>query len=232
MRTNIHTYDGRRAAPAAKRRSPQKPHHQATRPSDDTTEGAPPMASRSASRRSCARTPAARRPWRAPGRPCRADRRPGVAPPRPAGAAWSEDDEACAGSSTSTSTTRTCGSSAASRPGRRRRHRHRAARGRGRLSGPTGSACASTRCSTRSGGTPLVGLPRLSPVPRRAAVGEAGGPQPDRLGQGPAGAADGRAGGEGRAAAAGLHDPRADLGQHRHLAGDGGQAARATGWSA
>ena len=35
------------------------------------------------------------------------------------------------------------------------------------------------------GGTPLVGLPRLSPGPGRAAVGQAGGPQPDRLGQGP-----------------------------------------------
>ena len=52
-------------------------------------------------------------------------------------------------------------------------------------------------------------------------MGEARGPQPDRLGQGPAGAVHGRAGREGRAAAAGLHDPRADVGQHRDLAGDG-----------
>ncbi len=35
------------------------------------------------------------------------------------------------------------------------------------------------------GGTPLVGLPRLSPLGRRAAVGQARGPQPDRVGQGP-----------------------------------------------
>ena len=35
------------------------------------------------------------------------------------------------------------------------------------------------------GDTPLVGLPRLSPVARGAAVGQAGGPQPDRQRQGP-----------------------------------------------
>ena len=37
------------------------------------------------------------------------------------------------------------------------------------------------------GRTPLVGLPRLSPAPIDAAVGQARGPQPDRLGQGPGG---------------------------------------------
>ena len=36
------------------------------------------------------------------------------------------------------------------------------------------------------GNTPLVGLPRLSPTHGRAAVGQAGGPEPDRFGQGPA----------------------------------------------
>ena len=41
------------------------------------------------------------------------------------------------------------------------------------------------------GGTPLVGLPRLSPSPRGPAVGQAGGPQPDRVGQGPRGAVHG-----------------------------------------
>ena len=35
------------------------------------------------------------------------------------------------------------------------------------------------------GGTPLVGLPRLSPSPGRAPVGQARGPEPDRLDQGP-----------------------------------------------
>ncbi len=58
------------------------------------------------------------------------------------------------------------------------------------------------------GNTPLVGLPRLSPRwddtddgAARAAVGQARGPQPDRLHQGPARAADDRAGRARRAAA-------------------------------
>jgi hypothetical protein len=62
--------------------------------------------------------------------------------------------------------------------------------------------------------------------PRRPAVGQARGPEPDRLGQGPRGVLHDRAGGEGRAALAGLDDPGAHLGQHRHLPGHGGQAAR------
>ena len=61
-------------------------------------------------------------------------------------------------------------------------------------------------------------------VARRAAVGQARGPEPDRLHQGPRGAEDGRGRGEGRHAPSRLHDPRADVGQHRHLAGDGREA--------
>ena len=37
------------------------------------------------------------------------------------------------------------------------------------------------------GGTPLVGLPHAVADPGRAAVGQARGPQPHRLGQGPGG---------------------------------------------
>ena len=48
-------------------------------------------------------------------------------------------------------------------------------------------------------------------VGRRAAVGQARGPQPDRLGQGPGGAGDDRGGRGRRLAAAGCDDPRADL---------------------
>ena len=49
---------------------------------------------------------------------------------------------------------------------------------------------------------------------------QARGPQPDRLGQGPGRQVDDR-GGRGRGAdRAGPDDPRADLRQHRHLAGD------------
>ncbi|CAA9397322.1 MAG: Cysteine synthase, CysO-dependent, partial [uncultured Nocardioides sp.] len=55
-------------------------------------------------------------------------------------------------------------------------------------------------------------------------LGQARGPQPDRLHQGPPGAADDRAGRGRRHPAAGVHDPRADLGQHRDLPGDGRQA--------
>jgi cysteine synthase B len=43
------------------------------------------------------------------------------------------------------------------------------------------------------GDTPLVGLPNLLARAGRPAVGEAGGPQPDRLDQGPARAGDDRA---------------------------------------
>ena len=60
--------------------------------------------------------------------------------------------------------------------------------------------------------------------PRRTPLGQARGPQPDRLDQGPRRAGDDRAGREGRHAPPRLHDPRADQRQHRHLAGDGGQA--------
>ena len=58
------------------------------------------------------------------------------------------------------------------------------------------------------------------------AVGQARGPQPDRQHQGPAGAVHGPRGRARRPAPAGRHDPRAHQRQHRHLAGDGRQAAR------
>ncbi len=61
-------------------------------------------------------------------------------------------------------------------------------------------------------------------VRRRPYLGEAGGPQPDRLRQGPSGPAHDRAGGEGRPPDPGLHHPGADVGQHRHLPGHGGEA--------
>ena len=74
------------------------------------------------------------------------------------------------------------------------------------------------------GRTPLVGLPRLSP----SADVRLWAKLEDRN---PTGSVKDRpalcmveAGREGRAAAPGLHDPRADVGQHRHLAGDGGPA--------
>ena len=51
------------------------------------------------------------------------------------------------------------------------------------------------------GGTPLVGLPRLSPYARRTAVGQARGPQPHRFDQGPGGDRDDRGGREGGPAA-------------------------------
>ena len=84
-------------------------------------------------------------------------------------------------------------------------------------------------CSTRSGEPRWWGCPGCRRAGRRrraggAAVGQAGGPQPDRLDQGPRGAGDDRGGRGGRPAHARLHDPRADVGQHRYLAGDGRQA--------
>ena len=74
------------------------------------------------------------------------------------------------------------------------------------------------------GNTPLVGLPRLSPTPDVRLWAKPRGPQPDRLDQGPAGAQDDRGGGEGRHGPSRLHDPGADLRQHRDLAGHGRQA--------
>ena len=103
--------------------------------------------------------------------------------------------------------------------GRRRRHALAPGRGRTEASWP-----ATTRCCRPSGTRPLVGLPNLVARAGRPAVGEAGGPQPDRLDQGPARAGDDRARRGRGAAHPGLHDPGADVGQHRHLAGDGRQA--------
>ena len=82
-------------------------------------------------------------------------------------------------------------------PGRRRRHGAAAMR----YDSPLAAV----------GNTPLVRLPRLSPLRRRPHLGQAGGPQPDRLGQGPPRAPHDRAGGEGRPPDARLHDPGADV---------------------
>ncbi len=57
-------------------------------------------------------------------------------------------------------------------------------------------------------------------------MGQAGGQEPDRFGQGPRRVLHGGPGGEGRPAPAGLGDPGAHLREHRYLPGHGGQAAR------
>ena len=76
------------------------------------------------------------------------------------------------------------------------------------------------------GGTPLVGLPRLSPTPEVRLWAKL----EDRN---PTGSIKDRAAlrmfeqaEKDGTAHPGLHDPRAHVGQHRHLAGDGRQAAR------
>ncbi len=74
------------------------------------------------------------------------------------------------------------------------------------------------------GSTPLVGLPRLSPSPDVRLWAKLEDRNPTGSIKDRPGADDDRGGREGRAAAARLHDPRADVGQHRHLAGHGGQA--------
>ena len=115
------------------------------------------------------------------------------------------------------------------RPGHRgqgRRHGdHPARRSRRRL---TPSAMARYDSLLDSvGDTPLVGLPRLSPSPGRAAVGQARGPQPDRVDQGPRRARDGR----GRRRRTACCSPGCTIleptsRQHRHLAGHGRPATR------
>ena len=75
------------------------------------------------------------------------------------------------------------------------------------------------------GHTPLVRLSRRHPRPRpgrppAAHPGQARDAQPGRLGQGPDRPADDRGGRAGRAAQAGRHDHRADVGQHRPRPGD------------
>ena len=127
----------------------------------------------------------------------------------------------CAGSSTSTSTTRTCGSSAGSRPRSATATRSSCSRRSPAADGPHDAVRQPPRLGRRyAAGRAAEAVAE----PRRPALGQARGPQPDRLDQGPPGAADGRGGREGRAAPPRLHDPRADVGQHRHLAGHGGQA--------
>ena len=116
--------------------------------------------------------------------------------------------------------------------GQGRRHRDRPAGGRRRR----GLTPRRRRARLRRHALRLPGrLARRHPAGRaaaavavagRAAVGQARGPQPDRSVKDRAALLHGRAGREGRPAAAGRHDPGADLGQHRHLAGHGGQAAR------
>jgi sulfur-carrier protein len=75
--------------------------------------------------------------------------------------------------------------------------RDRAAGRRRRLTART--PCGSTRCWTRSAGRRWWGC-RGSRRRRRAPVGQARGPQPDRVDQGPGRPGDDRAGREGRAA--------------------------------
>ena len=153
----------------------------------------------------------------------RADRRPRGQPPRHQGAAGRRT-ATCAASSTSTSTTRTSGSPAGSDDrGQRRRPGRRPAGRRRRLSRPADALYDNLLDSV--GGTPLVGLPTAVAVARRAALGQARGPQPDRLDQGPRRAGDGRA----RRRRTALLRPGCTIleptsRQHRHLAGDGRQA--------
>ena len=74
------------------------------------------------------------------------------------------------------------------------------------------------------GDTPLVDISALSPNPRRRHLHQAGGAEPRRLGQGPGGAVDDRAGRARRRARAGQARPGADgavVGQHRHRPGHG-----------
>ncbi len=78
--------------------------------------------------------------------------------------------------------------------------------------------------------TPLVGLPGCRRPPRSGcgpSSRTATRPARSRTGR----RWHGRGGREGRHAASRLHDPRADVGQHRHLAGDGGQL-KGYRWSA
>ena len=84
----------------------------------------------------------------------------------------------------------------------------------------------STAFSTRAAAHPLVGLPRLSPVGRCPAVGEARRSQSDRQRQRPRRALHGACRRGGGSAPARRHDPGADQRQHRHRAGHGGEAAR------
>ena len=84
----------------------------------------------------------------------------------------------------------------------------------------TGPAGASTRTSSRRSATRRSSSSAALAQARRPHLREARGLQPDRLGQGPRGALDDRGRrGAGRDRAR-PDDPRADLGQHRHLAGD------------
>ena len=109
-----------------------------------------------------------------------------------------------------------------------RRRGHRAAGRRRRLTEPPMARYDSLLDAL--GDTPLVGLPRLSPRWDGADAVRLWAKLEDRN---PTGSIKDRAAlAMVRAAEAdgrltpGLHDPRADLGQHRHLAGHGGQAAR------
>ena len=74
------------------------------------------------------------------------------------------------------------------------------------------------------GGTPLVGLPHLSPSPDVRLWAKLEDRSPTGSDQGPRGAVDDRARREGGPAAPRLHAAGADLRQHRHQPGDGRQA--------
>ena len=100
---------------------------------------------------------------------------------------------------------------------------------RARRRAERGEPCGTTHCSTRSAARRWSGCPGSRPSHGRAAVGQAGGPQPDRLGQGPGRVFMIEQAEKDGLLAPGLHDPGAHLGQHRHLAGHGRPAAAATG---
>ncbi len=73
---------------------------------------------------------------------------------------------------------------------------------------------------------PARRAPQALAEPGRTAVGEARGPEPDRLDQGSCRAGDDPQGRGRGTAQAWRDDPRAHQRQHRHLAGDGGEPAR------
>ena len=114
--------------------------------------------------------------------------------------------------------------------GSRRRHHHRAARGRrrGPLTLPSAHGrhhalrLAPRQPRRHAAGRAAAALTQSPSAP----LGQAGGPQPDRVGEGSHRCLHGRGRGEGGAADAGRDDPGADVRKHRHQPGHGRQAAR------
>ncbi len=114
----------------------------------------------------------------------------------------------------------------ARRQAQRRRHGDHPAGRRRRLSA---AVARFDSLLDATGGTPLVGLPRLSPPVGGAEVrlwAKLEDRNPTGSVKDRAGAVDGARGRGSGPAPAGRHDPGADQRQHRHLAGHGGQAAR------